>query len=131
MNSYETTLIVSPATPPEAIEAIIEKVKKILSKNGAAVSLIENEGIKKLSYPIQGHNDGCYVYAEYKAPPDVLTELEGFLRLSDLVIRHLSVSKEKPSKVKPASSRRPRPETVSASPVPVAAPIAPPEAKPE
>ncbi len=121
MNSYETTLILSPDLPAEAIETLIDKVKKILSKDGASVSLLENEGVKKLSYPIDGRSEGCYIYAEYKAGPSVLLELENFLRLADPVIRYLSVAKEKPSKIKPAAPRRPRSEPstapVSAAPV--------------
>jgi small subunit ribosomal protein S6 len=126
VNSYETTLILSPELPPEAIETLIDKVKKILSKDGSTVSLLENEGVKKLSYPIDGRSEGCYIYAEYKAGPAVLVELENFLHLSDAVIRHLSVAKEKPSKIKPAAPRRPRPEPVS-SPVSAPAPVAKPE----
>jgi len=111
---YETTFIVSSQTPTESLDAIIEKVKKIISKSSVQGEqvLIENEGLKKLAYPIKGNQEGYYIYCEYKGADGVspVAEVESFLRLNDSVIRYLSVVKTKPSKVKP---RKPRTTSVS------------------
>ncbi len=103
---YETTFVVSAKnTSPEVVESVIEKVKKIISKPQSQITLIENEGLKKLAYPIKGNREGYYVYCEYalsgSGRGETVSELENFLRINDSVIRYLTVIKPRPPKVKP------------------------------
>ena len=53
-------------------------------------------GKKKLAYPIQGHKYGTYILVQYQGGnKDKLDEFDSWLKLSDLVIRHMIVRIEK------------------------------------
>ena len=105
--SYETTFIISSKASDEVVNSISEKVKKIISKSPSQILLFENEGLKKLAYPIQGNQEGYYIYCEFainSGENKVVSDLENFLRINDSVIRYLTVLKAKSPKVKPRKS---------------------------
>ena len=76
-----------------------ETMKEIDNRLTETKSKIINHiiwGKKKLAYPMQGHKYGTYILVHYQGGnKDKLDEFDSWLKLSDLVIRHMIVRIEK------------------------------------
>lgn len=94
---YESTFICSPLLPPEKIDEVIERIKKLLSQEKAEISVFQKIGLKKLAYPIKHHREGYYVYLEFSGPAQTANKLRNFFQVTDGIIRYLTVRAEKKS----------------------------------
>jgi small subunit ribosomal protein S6 len=88
---YELVLIISPESTEEESEAAIESVSRFITGKGGVVADIERWGKRRLAYPIRHFVEGSYVLAKFKLPPAFGKELEGNLRISEEVLRHLLI----------------------------------------
>ncbi len=95
MNCYETLFVVRPTLTEEEIAATITKVKDVLAKEGAELVGTNNMGMRKLAYPVQKNERGYYTVLFYKAEGTVIDELERNLKISEDVIKFLTVKYSK------------------------------------
>ena len=95
MTCYETLFVVKPTLTEEEIAATITKVKDILVKEGAELVATDDMGMRKLAYPVEKHARGYYTVLFYKAEGTVIKELERNLKISEDVIKFLSVKYSK------------------------------------
>ena len=93
MNKYESVIIINPNLEAEAIKALLDKISKLINKNGT-VSLVEEVGLKKLAYEIKKNKEGYYVIFKFEAKPESITELERVYRITDEVIKFIVVKEE-------------------------------------
>ncbi len=91
MTCYETLFVVKPTLTEEEIAATITKVKGILAKEGAELVGTNDMGMRKLAYPVQKHARGYYTVLFYKAEGTIINELERNLKISEDVIKFLSI----------------------------------------
>ncbi len=91
MNCYETLFVVKPTLTEEEIASQIAKVKDVLAKEGAELVGTNDMGMRKLAYPVQKNDRGYYTVLFYKAEGTVINELERNLRISEDVIKFLTV----------------------------------------
>ncbi len=91
MNHYETLFVVKPTLTEEEIKSQIEKVKAILEKEGAELVATDDMGMRKLAYPVQKNSRGYYTVLLFNAKGDTIAELERNLRISEEVIKFLTV----------------------------------------
>jgi len=91
MTCYETLFVVKPTLTEEEIAASITKVKDILAKEGAELVGTNDMGMRKLAYPVQKNDRGYYTVLFYKAEGTIINELERNLKISEDVIKFLSV----------------------------------------
>ena len=100
MRYYEILYIVNPNFERKKIDETIKEIDNRLTK---AKSKIINHivwGKKKLAYTMQGHKYGTYILVHYQGGnKNKLDEFDSWLKLSDLVIRHMSVRMEKEPEV--------------------------------
>lgn len=94
MNDYEVMFIVNATLEDEQKEAAIEMVKEIISAEGE-LGEVDVWGTRKLAYPIEKMSEGYYVVIQFKAKSDLPKELDRRLKISDSIIRHIIVNKEK------------------------------------
>ncbi len=94
MRDYETMFIVNPDGSEDEINALLERIKKIIVSNGGEILAEEHMGIKKMAYEIQKKRMGYYGLFRFKGEPSVKNELERNLRLFDDVLRFLVVKPE-------------------------------------
>ena len=104
MKNYELTVVFHPDLEMN-IDPAIDKVKKILKSAGGNIIKEENEGKKRLSYTIKGHDFGVYSFITVALPPEAPSKIDGVLNITDEVIRHMLV-KEDPRKAKLAASQQ-------------------------
>ena len=95
MACYESIFILRSSLGDEEAEAVIEKMKSVLTKHGATIVKAENWGKKKLAYEIKHDRRGTYILLQFEsAQENVVSELERLYRLEDSVIKFLTVRVE-------------------------------------
>lgn len=128
MSAYEMMYIAKPELDDEALEALAEKLKDVITSGGGAVDGIEKLGKKRFAYEINDIREGHYALLVFKGPADLPAELDRVVRLTDEIVRHLIVLHVPPEMSTPrAPVSRPAPKPLE-RPRPVSAPS---PAKPE
>ena len=92
---YETVFILHPELTEEEAEEAVQSLNKILEDKGSETIRIERGGKRRLAYPIRKQRYGYYTLIHFRALPDALLELERTYRLSDRVLRYISVRYDK------------------------------------
>ncbi|MFH0814469.1 MAG: 30S ribosomal protein S6 [Candidatus Falkowbacteria bacterium] len=75
--------------------SVIEKINSLLKKFGAQITAEDILGKKRLYYPIKATHQGIYVATEFDINAENLKKLEGNLKLTFEILRHLIVEKKK------------------------------------
>ena len=88
-NFYEVTFIINPVLEEDQVKEVKEGFEAFLNERGAEIDEVDEWGIKRLAYEIDGKNSGYYVNAYFNAPVTIVNELERFFRLQENIIRHL------------------------------------------
>ncbi len=88
--NYELVFVVKPNTEEEVREAVLNKVKEVVSTNGEVTS-VDAWGMKRLAYPIAKFTEGYYVLVNFEAGVEVPKELDRNLKINENVIRHMIV----------------------------------------
>ena len=92
MNYYEILYIVNPNFERKKIDDAMKEIEDRLKKTKSKIINHVMWGKKKLAYPIQNHKYGTYIMAHYNGgDKNGLDEFNSWLKLSDLVIRHMIV----------------------------------------
>ena len=95
MRDYEVVYIFKSALGTEDIDARLQRYhEKILVIEGSEITAVEHWGKRQLAYPIDRHENGYYVVAQFSTEPGALPEFERLLKLDDEVLRHLVVLSE-------------------------------------
>ena len=132
MRIYEQLFIVRPDAAEEEIDAYIEQLKGVISSAQGVVDKVEKWGARKLAYKVGKYHEGYYVLIQFTCGPDLPREMERRLKVSDLVLKFLTVrideklkKLEKRGKIREKrAKRKPKVEApVPASPGGAAAPL--------
>jgi small subunit ribosomal protein S6 len=91
MRNYESLYIVHPDVVGDELTAIVEKFQKVLTDHEVEIYKLDNWGTRKLAYPIQKVERGCYIQTLFTAAPEVIAEFERRLRLDEKILRFLTV----------------------------------------
>ena len=90
VTNYETLFIVHPEKGPR-VKEFIERFKKVVEGQEGVVSQVEEWGLRDLAYRIQKQGKGYYTLFQYRASGRAVEELERNLRLTDGILRYLTV----------------------------------------
>ncbi len=93
---YETMYILRPDIPEEEVDGHLKKYSEILEKSGTEVLDSQMRGKRRLAYPIAKHKEGIYVQLSHKGNGQQVSTLERAMRLSEDVIRYLTVKQNGP-----------------------------------
>ena len=93
---YETMYILRPDIPEEEVDSHLKKYNEILEKSGAEVLDSQMRGKRRLAYPIAKHKEGIYVQLSHQGDGQQVVVLERAMRLSEDVIRYLTVKQNGP-----------------------------------
>ena len=94
MAFYECVLIARQDVSSSQVETLVADYTKILEDNGGRLAGSEYWGLRTLAYRIKKNRKGHYVLLRVDAPAAAMHELERNMRLSDDVIRYLTVRVE-------------------------------------
>ena len=89
--TYELVYVASPDATDEQVADLHTQVDAIVQRMGGQIEKSDNWGRRKLAYEIGRHKEGTYVLEVIKGNGDLMKEIDRRLRVTDLVIRHLTV----------------------------------------
>ncbi len=87
---YETLFILRSEHVGK-VKEFVDKFRKVIVDLGATVTHVEEWGIRDLAYPIQKQRKGHYSLMQYRASPGTVEELERNMKISEGVMRFLTV----------------------------------------
>lgn len=91
---YETMYILRPDLNDEQVEQAIAKYENLVREQGAENIQIQNRGKRRLAYEINRQRDGIYIQLNYTGPGNIIAPLERAMRLSEEVIRYMTIKQE-------------------------------------
>ena len=91
MRIYEELFIAKPDAPDEEVDQFVEQLRTQLTTAGATVDKVDKWGKRRLAYKVDKYREGAYVLLQFSAAPETVKELERRLRVSDIVIKFLTV----------------------------------------
>lgn len=94
MRHYEQTFILKPTLTQEEINSKIESIKENITKNGGKILAFQDTGIRKLAYKVQKNSRGYYGVIYFSIEPKNILELERVLRISEDVLKFLTIKYE-------------------------------------
>ena len=93
MNKYESMIIINPAVDEEKVNELSTRFTDMINKDGN-VEKVDNLGKRKLAYPVKKNEDGIYVVFYFTANPSIIAELERIYRITDDVIKFMTIRVE-------------------------------------
>ena len=94
MPTYETLFITPPNLTEDEERATVASLAQVVTEGGGQFTANERMGRRRLAYVIQSYEDGVYGRFLYDAPPAVPKELDRRLRISEKVLRHMTICME-------------------------------------
>jgi small subunit ribosomal protein S6 len=88
---YEVLFIVDPATGDEELTRLTDNLRAIVTEQGGNVTKNETLGRRQLAYQVNRKNEGVYVLFEIEGTGREIAELERRMRVSDQVMRYITV----------------------------------------
>src|SRR5437016_218788 len=91
MRIYEELFIIRPDAPEEEVDPFLEQMKGVVTNAGGTVDKVDKWGKRRLAYRVDKYKEGAYVLFQFSSGPETVKEFERRLRVSDLVIKFLTV----------------------------------------
>ena len=105
---YETMYILRPDIAEDEVTNHIDKYNKLLEEFGGTILDSQMRGKRRLAYQIAKHREGIYVQLSHQGDGQHIFKIEKAMRLSEDVIRYMTVKQNGPLPT-------PRPSSKSAS----------------
>ena len=102
---YETMYILRPDIAEDEVTTHIEKYNKLLEELGGKILDSQMRGKRRLAYQIAKHREGIYVQLSHQGDGQHVFKIEKAMRLSEDVIRYLTVKQEGPLPTPRSSSK--------------------------
>ena len=91
MKRYESVVILGPDVSDDDIRNFTERYSNLIRQTCGEIIKIEDWGFKKLAYKVNRKDKGRYILLDYVGLPVLLNEMERQFKISEEVIRFLSV----------------------------------------
>jgi small subunit ribosomal protein S6 len=96
--TYEIMFIVRPDVEEAEIDKLIEGFSSNVTSGGGEVKSVEKMGRRRLAYTVRKFNDGFYILLNIAAEGSLITEIERRLRVSEQVIKFITVRMDEEEK---------------------------------
>jgi small subunit ribosomal protein S6 len=125
MRSYELMFIVVPTVTDEDLDKLVAQMEGAVSAAGGEVVSTDRMGKRKLAYRIARFEEGFYILLNIKSSGEMIKELERRLKVTDSVIRFVTVrvdevsrrvEKAKAARLKKSRKRSPGTQPEAAAP---------------
>jgi small subunit ribosomal protein S6 len=126
--TYELMFIVRPDMTEEDQDKLIATLESSVSGSGGAIKNVERMGKRRLAYVVQRFHDGIYILLTIEGSGGLVQELERRLRVSEAVIKFLTVrvdeERKRLDKIKALREAKKKTPPAPPAPTPEAAPAA-------
>ncbi len=102
---YETMYILRPDIAEDEVTNHINKYNNLLEELGGTILDSQMRGKRRLAYQIAKHREGIYVQLSHQGDGQHIFKIEKAMRLSEDVIRYLTVKQEGPLPTPRSSSK--------------------------
>ena len=120
--TYELMFIVRPDMTEEDQDKLISTLETAVTSSGGQVKGMEKMGKRRLAYMVRRFHDGMYILLTFEGSGGLVHELERRLRVTEPVIKFLSVrideEQKRLDKIKALKAARRKP---ASAPAPAAA----------
>jgi small subunit ribosomal protein S6 len=96
--TYEIMFIVRPDVEEAELDKLIEGFSTNVTTGGGEVKSVEKMGRRRLAYTVRKFNDGFYILMNVAAQGSLITEIERRLRVSEQVIKFITVRMDEEEK---------------------------------
>ncbi|MCB1044811.1 MAG: 30S ribosomal protein S6 [Acidobacteria bacterium] len=97
--TYESVFIAAPNISEDAVEKLIGNFQEVINSHEGQLTTTDKWGRRKMAYPIKNFREGVYTLFEFEGNGDTVKELERRYRLTDSVIRYLTVRVDRKAKL--------------------------------
>ena len=122
--TYELMFIVRPDMTEEDQDKLISTLETAVTSSGGLVKSVEKMGKRRLAYIVRRFHDGLFILLTFEGSGGLVHELERRLRVTEPVIKFLSVrideEQKRLDKIKAIKDSR-RKASATPAPAPVAA----------
>lgn len=87
MREYEVMLILHPEAGEQVVQAVVDRISRVLSERGGQVEKVDRWGRRRLAYEIDHQAEGYYVVVTFRAASAALREIDRVLSIADEVMR--------------------------------------------
>jgi small subunit ribosomal protein S6 len=91
LRTYEVAFIAAPNTAEDDLSKLNSLIQQIVTDRGGKITKVDNWGRRKLAYRIGKFDEGVYNIVYLEGSGKEIAEVERRLRVTDFVIRHLTV----------------------------------------
>ena len=91
VRNYEVVFIAAPTLTSEELDAFINHAQTVIEGKNGKIVKVDNWGKKSLAYKINKFREGYYVVLSIEAEGGAIAELERRFRVTDFIIRFISV----------------------------------------
>ena len=91
MRKYEVIFIVRPDSTDEDVGKLVTQMEGVVAGAGGKVEKVERMGRRRLAYRVARQREGFYVLFLIEGGGDTIKELERRLKVTDSVIKFLTV----------------------------------------
>src|ERR671921_1622993 len=95
MPLYEHIFMARQDVTSQQVEAMVDQYKGIIEQNGGKVEKTEMWGVKSLAYRIKKNRKAHFTLFNLDAPPAAVAEMERQMRISEDVLRFMTVRVDK------------------------------------
>lgn len=93
MNKYESVVIINPNVDEEGIKALVQKFTDLINSDGK-LEKADELGKRRLAYEVKKNREGYYVIFYFEANTSLISELERNYRITDEVIKFMTIKVE-------------------------------------
>ena len=90
MNKYESVIIINPSVDEEGVKYLVAKFTDLINTDGK-VEKVDDLGKRKLAYEVKKQKEGYYQVFNFEANPELIKELERNYRITDEVIKFMTI----------------------------------------
>jgi small subunit ribosomal protein S6 len=123
--TYELMFVVRPDMTEEDLDKLISTLQSVVPPSGGSIVKVEKMGKRRLAYTVRRFHDGIYVLMVIEGGGPVIHELERRLRVTEPVIKFLTVrideEQKRLAKIKALRDARKKVSAQPAAPAPEAA----------
>jgi small subunit ribosomal protein S6 len=91
MRKYEIIFLVRPDVPEEDVDKLITQMEGVVTGAGGKLEKAEKMGRRRLAYRVAGQREAFFVLFILEGSGDTVKEFERRLKVTDSVIKYLSV----------------------------------------
>jgi len=104
VTQYESLVVVHPERGPR-IKEFIERFQKVIEGQNGTVAHVEEWGLRDLAYRIENQAKAYYTLFHYQGTGQTVQELERNLKLTDGILRYMTVRVDETEQAAPTAPR--------------------------